>query len=238
MTDFVTPRTWTVGELVTKAMLDEQVRDNMNAIWVGTTAGDMDYYVDSNTKSRLAMTAGGVLRSTAAGIPAWLGLSAGDMLYRSATVLTNLAIGTSGKILTSNGSAPTWELPVGAIDKIGLASRTSVTELTAMTWADVSGLTTTLALTAGATYTVIGLLLGSVASDQNGDGAVRLMIDGTEQTAGTETTLSSAGAQFPLAVAWLRTGIASGNRIVKAQYQQASGSLYVRGNLIAVAVRE
>lgn len=51
---FTTPRTWTYGETVTEAHLNEQIRDNENAIWVGTTAGDMDYYTSNTTKARLA----------------------------------------------------------------------------------------------------------------------------------------------------------------------------------------
>ena len=51
---FTTPRTWTYGETVTEAQFNEQLRDNMNALWVGQAAGDIDYYTSSTTKTRLA----------------------------------------------------------------------------------------------------------------------------------------------------------------------------------------
>jgi hypothetical protein len=51
---FTTPRTWTYGETVTEAQFNEQIRDNFNAVWVGTTAGDIDYYTSNTTKARLA----------------------------------------------------------------------------------------------------------------------------------------------------------------------------------------
>jgi len=51
---FTAPRTWVYGETVTEAQFNEQFRDNLNAIWVGTNAGDMDYYTSNATKSRLA----------------------------------------------------------------------------------------------------------------------------------------------------------------------------------------
>jgi hypothetical protein len=35
----------------------------------------------------------------------------GDLLYRGATGLTRLGIGTNGQVLTSNGSAPAWTAP-------------------------------------------------------------------------------------------------------------------------------
>jgi hypothetical protein len=50
-----------------------QLRDNFNAIWVGTTAGDMDYYTGATGKARLGIgTAGQVLTVNAgATAPEW-----------------------------------------------------------------------------------------------------------------------------------------------------------------------
>lgn len=67
---FTTPRTWTYGETVTEAQFNEQLRDNFNAVWVGTTAGDIDYYTSSTTKTRLAggtANAGKFIRQAAGG---------------------------------------------------------------------------------------------------------------------------------------------------------------------------
>lgn len=64
-------------------------KGNFTAIWVGTTAGDMDYYTSAMAKNRLALVTGGLLYGGASA-PAWL------------------AIGSAKKILTSSGSAPTW----------------------------------------------------------------------------------------------------------------------------------
>ena len=36
-------------------------KGNFTAVWVGTTAGDMDYYTSATAKSRLALVAGGLL---------------------------------------------------------------------------------------------------------------------------------------------------------------------------------
>ncbi len=52
MTDFTTPRTWAIGELITKAMLDQQIRDNENAMWVYTAAGQIAV---SSTANRLTL---------------------------------------------------------------------------------------------------------------------------------------------------------------------------------------
>jgi hypothetical protein len=54
-------------------MMNQQIRDNGNAIWVGTTAGDMDYYTGATGKSRLGIgTAGQILKVNAgATAPEW-----------------------------------------------------------------------------------------------------------------------------------------------------------------------
>jgi len=66
-------RTWIYGESVGESMMNEQIRDNGNAIWVGTTAGDMDYYAGAANKARLAIgTAGQVLTvNPGATAPLW-----------------------------------------------------------------------------------------------------------------------------------------------------------------------
>jgi hypothetical protein len=83
-------RTWIYGELVTVSMMNQQIRDNGNAIWVGTTAGDMDYYTGATGKARIPIgTAGQVLTVNAgATAPEW-GISSGGVVKRqggSATV--------------------------------------------------------------------------------------------------------------------------------------------------------
>lgn len=99
------------------------IRANFSAVWVGTTAGDMDYYTSSTAKSRLAIgTSYQILRSTGTA-PAWVSFStltanaaivgsqaAGDIFYASTTTaITRLAKGTTGYYLTQGGSnAPVW----------------------------------------------------------------------------------------------------------------------------------
>lgn len=61
-----------VGATYTASQYNTYVRDNFTAIWVGTTAGDIDYYTSSSAKARLAIgTAGQILMSTGSA-PAWV----------------------------------------------------------------------------------------------------------------------------------------------------------------------
>lgn len=59
------------GATYTAAQYNTYTRDNLTAIWVGTTAGDMDYYSSSTAKARLAIgTAGQILMSNGSA-PGW-----------------------------------------------------------------------------------------------------------------------------------------------------------------------
>lgn len=59
------------GDWIDAAWLNQYLRDNVAAIWVGTTAGDMDYYTSASVKARLGIgTAGQILMSTGAA-PSW-----------------------------------------------------------------------------------------------------------------------------------------------------------------------
>lgn len=81
-------RTWSTGEIVTAAQLNEQIRDNGNAIWVGTTNGDIEYYTASDSKSRLAIGTAGQSLKVVAGVPAWAS-AYGCKAYHIAAQATN-----------------------------------------------------------------------------------------------------------------------------------------------------
>ncbi len=57
-------------------------KGNFTAIWVGTTAGDMDYYTSSTAKARLALVTGGLLYGGASS-PAWLALGSTHTILKS-----------------------------------------------------------------------------------------------------------------------------------------------------------
>lgn len=88
---FTSPRTWVYGETVTEAQLNEQIRDNQNAMWVGTTAGDMDFYTSNSGKSRIGIgNVGDVLTVNSSTVPAW---AAGGMSLISGTTFAGTVAG-------------------------------------------------------------------------------------------------------------------------------------------------
>lgn len=69
---YSSPMTAVTGATFTAAQFNVYVRDNLNAIWVGTTAGDIDYYSAATVKTRLAKPAlTSYLYNSTSGVPAW-----------------------------------------------------------------------------------------------------------------------------------------------------------------------
>jgi len=60
-----------VGATYTASQYNTYVRDNFTAIWVGTTAGDIDYYTSSSAKTRVAIGANGYYLESNGSAPQW-----------------------------------------------------------------------------------------------------------------------------------------------------------------------
>jgi len=78
------------GATYTAAQYNTYVRDNLSAIWVGTTAGDMDYYTAATTKARLAIGASGYILSSSGSAPTW----SANVKYITALLNVNVALVT------------------------------------------------------------------------------------------------------------------------------------------------
>lgn len=98
-----------VGATYTAAQYNTYVRDNFTAIWVGTTAGDMDYYTSATAKSRLAIGANGAIMKSTGSAPAWVAAGgAGSIFYNNgASTPAWLAMAANGYYLES-GTVPQW----------------------------------------------------------------------------------------------------------------------------------
>lgn len=87
-----TYRTWLTGELVTATMFNEQIRDNGNELWKGTTKGDIDYYDSATEKVRLPIGDETHVLTVKSGVPSWETI--GKVVAREGGDSTNWA--TSG----------------------------------------------------------------------------------------------------------------------------------------------
>jgi hypothetical protein len=116
-------KTWVTGETVTAAQLNEQVRDNGNALWTGTTKGDIEFFNSATVKNRLPIGTNGQFLGIVLGVPAWQTITfpnpyttKGDMIYSNpSSTQVRLPIGTNGQILSvSSTGIPDWVGPTGA----------------------------------------------------------------------------------------------------------------------------
>lgn len=68
---YATPYVFTALELLTAAKLNA-MQDNITAGWVGTTAGDQDYYVSASAKQRVAIGTAGQIWMSNGSAPGWV----------------------------------------------------------------------------------------------------------------------------------------------------------------------
>ena len=149
------------------------------------------------------------------------GTTAGDMVYwTAATTPTRLAIGTSGHILTSNGTAPTWAHPdvvhsTGGVTAYGTQSTTSVSPVT------VSSMGFTISTTRKCDILVTGSACGLTSDTTGSDGDFR--------------NYSPYATGLGIAVAFLN--VASGNNTIVLQFSSPFGNSVTAygGYLIALA---
>lgn len=102
---YATVPTVATSDSWTAAQHNTYVRDNLTAIWVGTTAGDLDYYTSSSAKARLAFSAGGMLYAGTATAPAWTnaGTQHAFMRYQTNPEFGGLVYKRQG------GTATSWQ---------------------------------------------------------------------------------------------------------------------------------
>ena len=104
---FTTVPTVATGDLWSAAQHNTYIKDNFAAVWVGSAAGDIDYYTAATTKTRLAAVNGGMLISSASA-PSWLPMG-NTLKVLTADLGTNIPSWKS--IITSRqgGSATSWQ---------------------------------------------------------------------------------------------------------------------------------
>jgi hypothetical protein len=69
---FTSVPTVATGDVWSAANHNQYIKDNFAALWVGSAAGDIDYYSSATAKTRLAKpSVDSVLKNTSAGVPSW-----------------------------------------------------------------------------------------------------------------------------------------------------------------------
>lgn len=98
---FATPYTFVALELLTAAKMNA-IQANISAIWVGTTAGDLDYYTSSSAKTRLALGTTGYNLNAGASAPRWV----------DGTRYVEMPVNADAALVTGDGQAY-FDVPPG-----------------------------------------------------------------------------------------------------------------------------
>lgn len=89
------------GDSWSAAQHNTYLRDNFAAVWVGTTAGDVDYYVNATSKARVGIGTNGYIFQSNGSVPSW------QPDYRVVNYLLN------GNVALQLGdNAARWRVPV------------------------------------------------------------------------------------------------------------------------------
>ena len=155
---WTTPRTWTTGEIVTAALLNTNLRDNLNvtAPAVMTAQGDLLYASAANAPARLAKDANSTRSLTNTGTnnnPAWAQVA--------------LATGVSGTLPVGNGGTGATSLD----DKAVLISQDSGTDTVGSVALTTSG---QIIIGGSSGPTAATITAGSNITITNGDGSISI----------------------------------------------------------------
>ena len=103
---WTTPRTWVTGEVVTAALLNAQIKGNMDLSAPAklTTAGDMLYATGANATARLAKGTNGNILHQASCAPAWTATPSITSLTLSGALDANGSIDFDGTTVAACAS--------------------------------------------------------------------------------------------------------------------------------------
>jgi hypothetical protein len=112
-------KTWVDGVTVFAEELNSQLRDSINAIWVGTNANDMERYVDANNKARIPIGVNSQVLTVNSGIPGWAwgkpkdGFKVVSSFTTSSTSMVDVT--SSSFTLTTTAKSDIFALMVGQV---------------------------------------------------------------------------------------------------------------------------
>lgn len=125
------------GQTYSAANYNTQVRDNINGIWVLTTAGDMLYATGASAANRLALVVGGLMYGGASA-PAWLAKPASEGLLKNdnAGVPSWLTGGSKYKVVRRNSAGTGFEVDVPILQMcvVQMNANTSVVSGGTINW--------------------------------------------------------------------------------------------------------
>lgn len=213
------------GQTYSAANFNTDVRDNINGIWVLTTAGDMLYATSSSAAGRLAAPASlGLMQNVPGGPPSWLtGGSALQVLRKNAG---------------NNGYE--WAVAKGlhAIGNVVFNPGGQSFNGSAGTYANITGATFNLTLSVTCTVVVFAAVVGYNPNSGNSF-IVRATINSVADASSVFPFNGGQSRNEALPYIHYATGVTAGTRAVVLQCENSPTTNTVeRGRMIALAFAE
>lgn len=198
------------GATYTAAQYNTYTKGNFASIWVGTNAGDMDYYTSAFTKARLGLGGAGATMYSTGSAPAWLPL------------------GAAKKILSSTGSAPAWSGFGGLGFKVDWHASAVGHTYSIANWRDMPNSSKNVTVDVQSTLFCIGYVSEYATDTPNYYGFFDCYfhIDG-QDTTGLTTIVSYAKDNTPKMVIGYKPAVAAGSRVIKLREYCGAGSYAV-----------
>ena len=203
--------TYTTNQLITASHANTYWRDNINALWPFTNAGDIAFASDADDLVRLAIGAAGSMLKVNAGAtaPEWLG------------------IGSAGQVLRVNSAGTSPEWGAGGI-KLYTFTKTGEFTTTSTSYIDIPNATVDVTVTLTSSL----LMVASFSSAQIGASSHTLVvaanIDGSIASTVHHTGTGTSDKYNPGAIVGWKTGVTAGTKTCKLQMLVGGDTGYIK----------
>jgi hypothetical protein len=189
-------------------------------------AGNQKLFIDSSDHLLKYKNSSGTVTTVGGGLSDPM-TTRGDIIVRNASNVTaRLAIGSSGKVLSSDGTDVSWQTPSssGLITPSWVSVSSDVTGMNSTALADVTGVTTS--ITTGA-HRVLVSFSGTLVKTGGSNGfALSVDIDGT-QIGTVPWAYTTQGSNYnPVAFQVMSAVLSAASHTVKLRYKADSGTTY------------
>ena len=222
--------TYTTNQLITASHANTYWRDNINALWPFTNAGDIAFASDADDLVRLAIGAAGSMLKVNAGAtaPEWLGLgTAGSILKADATSPAWLGIGSAGQVLRVNSAGTSPEWGAGGI-KLYTFTRTGELTTTSKTYVDITNASVDVDVILTSSILMITSFSSAIIGSSSNTLVVAANIGGNVVSTIHNTGIGTGDKYKPGALVGWKTGVEAGTVTCKLQWSVGGDTGYIK----------
>jgi len=203
--------TYTTNQLITASHANTYWRDNINALWPFTNAGDIAFASDADDLVRLAIGAAGSMLKVNAGAtaPEWLG------------------IGSAGQVLRVNSAGTSPEWGAGGI-KLYTFTKTGELTTTSKTYVDITNASVDVDVILTSSILMITSFSSAIIGSSSYTLVVAANIGGNVVSTIHNTGIGTGDKYKPGALVGWKTGVEAGTVTCKLQWLVGGDTGYIK----------